>query len=57
MKRSFFTIFSLAVATAALVSCAKEIKVNNSTAKGKGVTIKHYACNNQETNRLNNNSV
>lgn len=39
MKRSFFTIFSLAVATAALVSCAKEIKVNNSTAKGKGVTI------------------
>ncbi|MBR3503046.1 MAG: glycoside hydrolase family 3 C-terminal domain-containing protein [Clostridia bacterium] len=24
---------------------------------GRGVTIKHYACNNQETNRLRNNSV
>ena len=24
---------------------------------GRGVTIKHYACNNQETNRLRNNSI
>ena len=24
---------------------------------GRGVTIKHYACNNQETNRLRNNTI